>query len=121
MQFQKKKITADAEEVHIAFSELEWNSDEPHTVTTIYSAEGNLMTNLEVSVEDLARGRGIRLPKMLLAAGLAESATAASNQIKRAGIVIGESTEKTVNVLVKDLPARWPVRVGKRAKIVVIE
>ncbi len=121
LQFQKKKIAADAEEVHVAFSELEWNSDEPHTITTIYSADGSLLTNLEVSVDDLARGRGIRLPKMLLAAGLAESATAASNQIKRAGIVIGESTEKTVNVLVKDLPARWPVRVGKRAKIVVIE
>src|SRR5450631_901705 len=121
LQFQKKKITADAEEVHIAFSELAWNSDEPHAITTIYSADGNLLTNLEVSAEDLARGRGIRLPKMLLAAGLAESATAASNQIKRAGIVIGESTEKSINVLVKELPARWPVRVGKRAKIVVIE
>ena len=121
LQFQQRKISADAEEVHVALSDVEWNSDEPHSITTIYSATGERLTNLAVDAEDIARGRGIRLPKLLHAAGLAESTTAASNQIKRAGIVIGATTEKTVNVLAKELPARWPVRVGKRAKIVVIE
>ena len=69
----------------------------------------------------LRKVEAFALPKLLHAAGLAESTTAASNQIKRAGISIGESTEKTVNVLVKELPARWPLRVGKRAKLAVIE
>ncbi len=120
-QFQRKEVLQDLDEVHIAYSDVEWNSDEPHTITTIYSAGGQRLSNLEVSADDIAQGRGIRLPKLLHAAGLAESTTAASNQIKRAGISIGESTERTVNVLVKELPARWPLRVGKRAKLAVIE
>lgn len=120
-QFQRKEVLQDLEEVHVAYSDVEWNSDEPHSITTIYSAAGARLTNIEVGADDIARGRGIRLPKLLVATGLAESTTAASNQIKRAGISIGESTEKTVNVLVKELPARWPIRVGKRARIAVIE
>ena len=120
-QFQRKEVLQDLDEVHIAYSDVEWNSDEPHTITTIYSASGLRLTNLDVGADDIAQGRGIRLPKLLHAAGLAESTTAASNQIKRAGISIGDSTEKTVNILVKELPARWPLRVGKRAKLAVIE
>jgi tyrosyl-tRNA synthetase len=121
LQFQQRKISADAEVVHIPFSDVEWNSDEPHSITTIYSASGERLANLDVDAGDIARGRGVRLPKLLVATGLAESTTAASNQVKRDGILIGETTEKTVNVLVKELPARWPVRVGKRAKIAIIE
>lgn len=121
LQFQQRKISADAEEIHVSYSDVEWNADEPHSVTIIYSASGERLANLDVDAGDIARGRGVRLPKLLVATGLAESTTAASNQVKRDGILIGGTTEKTVNVLVKELPARWPVRVGKRAKIAVIE
>ncbi len=121
LQFQQRKIVADAEEVVVEHALIEWNADEPHSVTTIYSADGDLLANDEVTAEDIAKGRGVRIPKLLLAAGLAASATAAANQVKRDGVTIGNSLEKNVNVLVKELPARWPIRVGKRQKIAVIE
>lgn len=121
VQFQQHKISAAAEEVHIEYANVAWNSDEPHSVTVIYSADGRRLKNEEVAAEDMARGRGIRLPKLMQAAGLSDSTTAASNHIKRDGITIGESSEKSINVLVRELPARWPVRLGKRARIAIIE
>ena len=119
-QFQQKRMTDDLEAVQIPASEVEWSLSNLHSTRIVYSADGRLVDYSEEK-HNGGKTRGIRLPKLLVATGLSDSSTAASNQIKRDGIVIEDTVQKTINVLVETLPARWRIRVGKRAKLAIIE
>jgi tyrosyl-tRNA synthetase len=118
-QFQKKEIPTNIEEVKVPHSEIMWNiSEPPHSVNIQYSSDGNIRDEYAHAV---STGVGIRLPKLLHRIGLCESTTLATKQIRQDGIRIGDFSEKSINIIVKSIPARLPIRVGKRAKIAVIE
>jgi tyrosyl-tRNA synthetase len=63
---------------------------------------------------------GIRLDKLLVLCGLAKSATEAQQKLKERAVRIGDNIEEGARILLTELPARLPIRVGKRAKIAVI-
>ena len=62
----------------------------------------------------------IRLPKLLVAMGLAASGAEANRKIAEKAVKVdGESAEGTI-LAVAALPVRLTVRLGKRAKVAVI-
>ncbi|MGA7525168.1 MAG: tyrosine--tRNA ligase [Acidobacteriaceae bacterium] len=68
-----------------------------------------------------SEGRAIRLPKLLVRAGLAASATEATRKLAENAVRLdGETVSTPIQPLAK-LPARLTLRVGKRAKIASIE
>jgi tyrosyl-tRNA synthetase len=89
--FQQKETAEDLEEVAVAYA--------------------------DVAGPDLNQ---IRLPKLLVAMGLAASGTEANRKIAEKAVKLdGESAEGAI-VPVAALPARIVVRLGKRAKVAVI-
>ena len=62
----------------------------------------------------------VNLPKVLVASKLIGSRTEAERQIKGPGVEINGKTRKQVLVGLEILPARLAIRVGKRARIVII-
>ena len=62
----------------------------------------------------------VRLDKLLVAAGLAPSGTEANRLIKQGAVRIENEVQSANHILIDALPARLSVRVGKRAKLVVI-
>jgi tyrosyl-tRNA synthetase len=108
-QFQQRQAPEDIEEISIKFedvlpmpySEIQW-SVEGHTISAGPSY------------------RGIRLDRLLVKCGLAESGSDASRKVKQGAVRINGGVEKNVYILVTSLPARFSVRVGKRMKIAVI-
>ena len=62
----------------------------------------------------------VNLPKILVASGLIESRTEAERQIKGPGVEIDGVMRKEILVGLENLPARLAIRVGRRAKVVVI-
>jgi tyrosyl-tRNA synthetase len=119
-QFQQKEMGDDLETVMVPAAEIGWNASDPNGIRVVYSADGKIVDYSEAK-HGFGKARGIRLHKLLVAMGLSESGTAASNQIKRDGVVIEDGVQKAINVLVESLPARWRIRVGKRAKVALIE
>jgi tyrosyl-tRNA synthetase len=60
------------------------------------------------------------LDKLLVKCGFFGSATEAARKIKEGAVRIDANVEKSTHLYVQSLPARWPIRVGKRVKVVVI-
>jgi tyrosyl-tRNA synthetase len=106
-QFQKNEFPEDAEEIPIKFedvlaipiSEIEW------------SVDGEPLGNSY---------RGIRLDRLVVKCGLAESGTDASRKIKQGAVRVNGGVEGSIYIQVTSLPCRLSLRVGKRAKIDVI-
>jgi tyrosyl-tRNA synthetase len=74
----------------------------------------------DVTAANEAGALHVRVPKLLVALGLAASATEANRKIAEKAVKINGEVV-TSNVLTLDsLPARLTVRLGKRAKIAVI-
>jgi tyrosyl-tRNA synthetase len=65
-------------------------------------------------------GFQIRIPKLLVRAGLAASATEATRKLAENAVRIDGETVSVPTVALASLPARITLRVGKRAKIAVI-
>jgi tyrosyl-tRNA synthetase len=89
--FQQKEAAEDLEEVQIAFSE----------VATIEPNQ-------------------IRLPKLLVALGLAASGAEANRKIAEKAVKLDGDVATSSVITIGSLPARAVVRLGKRAKIAVI-
>jgi len=93
--FQQKADSEDLEEVALSYADL-------------------------VGTSGLPGGYTIRLPKLLIALGLAASGAEASRKIAEKAVKLdGESVTNALIPLEK-LPARIAVRLGKRAKIAII-
>jgi tyrosyl-tRNA synthetase len=97
-QYQKDEVPEDVERVVMSISEVGWKSE-----------SGNL--NFD----------GIRLDKVLLKCGLASSGAEATRKIKEGAVRIGENVAKETRVLIQALPAQLSLRLGKRAKIAIIQ
>ena len=93
--FQQKETAQDLEEVSVAYADLVGPSGAPGALA-------------------------IRLPRLLVALGLAASGAEASRKIAENAVKL--DGEPTSNALIQlpSLPARLAVRLGKRAKVAVI-
>jgi len=89
--FQQKKTAEDLEEIAVLFAEVA--GPEPNQ---------------------------IRLPKLLVALGLAASGTEANRKIAERSVKLDGETAESQVVTLAELPARLVVRLGKRAKVAVI-
>jgi tyrosyl-tRNA synthetase len=97
-QFQKDEVPADVERVVMSISEVGWKAES---------------ANLNFD--------GIRLDKVLLKCGLASSGAEATRKIKEGAVRVGENVTTVTKILVQRLPAELPLRLGKRAKIAIIQ
>jgi tyrosyl-tRNA synthetase len=90
--FQQKAVSEDLEEVHIAFGD----------------------------VEGPAEILQIRLPKLLVQLGLAASGAEANRKIAEKAVKLDGEIVANALVPIDNLPAKFVVRLGKRAKIAII-
>ncbi len=90
--FQQKAASEDLEEVHIAFAD----------------------------VEGPAEVLQIRLPKLLIQLGLAASGAEANRKIAEKAVKLDGEVAANTLVPIDSLPAKFVVRLGKRAKVAVI-
>jgi len=89
--FQQKETAEDLEEVAISYADVA--GSEPNQ---------------------------IRLPKLLVALGLASSGTEANRKIAERAVKLDSEAAPGILISVASLPARLVVRLGKRAKVAVI-
>ncbi|MDR5730199.1 MAG: tyrosine--tRNA ligase [Terriglobia bacterium] len=92
-QFQRKEMPSNAEEVHANRESLGWNPE----------------------------AQTIRVDKLLVHCNLAESATDANRKLKSNATYVNDALQTAPWLRLESLPARVTLRVGKRAKIAVIE
>ena len=93
--FQQKETVEDLEEVAVAYADLVGPSGAPGTLA-------------------------IRLPKLLVAVGLAASGAEASRKIAENAVKLNGEPTPSALIPLPSLPARLVVRLGKRAKVAVI-
>ena len=103
-QFQKDEVPENVEEVEILYSEVESSVSEVAGVPV-------MMTPVNKS---------IRLDRLIVKAGLASSMAEAQRKIKEKAVRIGNNIESSWYIEVTNVPARLPVRVGKRMKVVTV-
>jgi tyrosyl-tRNA synthetase len=108
-QFQQKETPEDLEEVT-----LPWNE-----VVSVHQPEVDI-TGLESNFPGIPRNM-IRLDKLVAKLGLAPSTTEANRLIKQGAVRINGGAQKNNVIVVTELPIRLAVRVGKRAKVAIIE
>jgi tyrosyl-tRNA synthetase len=92
-QFQRKEMPSNVEEVHVSKDFLGWN----------------------------AENQTIRIDKLLVHCHLAESTTDATRKLKSSATYIDDALHSTPWLRIENAPTRLALRVGKRAKIAIIE
>jgi tyrosyl-tRNA synthetase len=102
MQFQQRNVDTIAEEVAVDLRQVA------------------VAASLDLALNDPARPIDIHVAKLLVALGLKSSRTEAEKQVA-AGVNIDGVTSSDKVIHLAKRPARITIRVGKRAKIAVIE
>ena len=102
-QFQKDELPTSVEQVSVKFGDIEWSASEDSTA--VVAGKGQL---------------GIKLDRLLVKCGLADSATDATRKLKEGAVRVGDSVEHSPRIYVAELPATLALRVGKRMKVAVI-
>jgi len=102
-QFQKDEVPTSVEQVPVKFGDIEWSSNEDSA--TSFAGKGQL---------------GIKLDRLLVKCGLADSATDATRKLKEGAVRVRDSVEHSPRIYVAELPATLALRVGKRVKVAVI-
>jgi len=110
-QFQRDEVPEEIEEVAIKFediitvpiSEVEWS---------VGNVAGTIVIGKSYP--------GVRLDRLLIKCGLAESGADASRKIKQGAVRVNNGIEQNIYILVTELPIRLSLRVGKRLKVAVI-
>jgi tyrosyl-tRNA synthetase len=102
-QFQKDETPTSVEQVSVKFAEIEWSTSENPAASV--SGGGQL---------------GIKLDRLLVKCGLADSATDATRKLKEGAVRVRDSVEHSPRIYVAELPATLALRVGKRLKVAVI-
>ncbi len=103
-QFQKDEVPDQLEEVPIPFTEVAWNSGE-----TAPTPQATGETKL-----------WIKLDRLLVKCGLAESATDAGRKLKQGSVQVNGNAESSPRLTIGGLPVRLTLRVGKRMKLAAI-
>jgi tyrosyl-tRNA synthetase len=102
-QFQKDEVPTSVEQVSVKFGDIEWSPSEDPAASV--AGTGQL---------------GIKLDRLLVKCGLADSATDATRKLKEGAVRVGDSVEHSPRIYVAELPATLVLRVGKRVKVAVI-
>jgi tyrosyl-tRNA synthetase len=105
-QFQKDEVPENVETVRINSSEVLSSHSEEVGGTVAQSG---------------VKYTPIRLDKLLLKCGLASSVTEAVRKIREGAVRIATEVHKSTILRVQALPAELPIRVGRRAKLVIVE
>jgi len=105
-QFQKDEVPESVEKVPVSFQEIQWSAGEESGSSAI-----DLGKNLPP---------GIRLDRLLVKCGLAESVSDATRKLKDGAVKVNESVENQVRIHVLALPAELYLKVGKRMRVAVI-
>src|SRR5450432_4340103 len=101
-QFQKEEIPESVEEVFVKLAEIQWSISEA--------------SGLNVAGD---QALGIRLDRLLVKCGLADSATDAVRKIKQGSVRVGDDVYHDPRVglpMTAVSPLKLPLRVGKRLK-----
>jgi tyrosyl-tRNA synthetase len=110
-QFQKNEVPEDVEEVPIKFED----------VLAIPISEVEWSVNEGVERPILGRSyQGVRMDRLLVKCGLAESTSDAVRKIKQGAVRVRNQVHEGIYFLVEALPIRLLLRVGRRVKIAVI-
>jgi tyrosyl-tRNA synthetase len=110
-QFQKDEVPDSVEEIHLSLDQVRWGEAEKD-----YSPNGIGFPGAVPGYSHV----GIRLDRLLVICGLADSTTEAVRKIKQGAVRVFENVEKDPRIQT-NIPARLPLRVGKKAKVAVIE
>ncbi len=102
-QFQKDEVPENVEEVSIRYEEIAWTGKDDQAEAT-----------------PTAHALGVRLDRLLVKCGLADSATDASRKLKQGSVKVFDKVEHNPRIAIADLPFKMPLRVGKRLKIAVV-
>ena len=102
MRFQQRNVEATAEEVVVDLRQV------------------SVGASLELALSDQSHAVDINVAKLLVELGLKASRTDADRQVT-AGVGIDGITSTDKVIKVEQRPARIAIRVGKRAKIAVIQ
>ena len=100
-QFQQKETPEDLEEVHVSYADLVGPSGAPSTPGS--------------------PGLQIRVPKLLVKLGLAASGAEASRKLAENAVKIDGEVVTNALLPLPGVPTRLSVRIGKKAKVAVIE
>jgi tyrosyl-tRNA synthetase len=79
------------------------------------------LEQVHVSLTELGGDSNIRVDRLLVKLGLAASGSEAQRKIKEGAVKVNDSSVAGTHIEVGRLPATLPIRLGKRAKIAVIE
>jgi tyrosyl-tRNA synthetase len=106
-QFQKDQVPENVEEVPIKLTDIRWSIGED-SGTNVAGDEA----------------LGIKLDRLLVKCGLADSATDAARKLKQGSVRVGDEVVQHPRIgitLPVASPLKLPLRVGKRVRIAVIE
>ena len=114
-QFQKRELPADIERVEVSLSAV--RSEKTSVINASIYSNG-------VKVQNLEAGNivGIRLDRLLAAAGFVDSASEGQRKIKEGAVKIGGSGDNEISplIFVTAIPTDLIIRVGRKLKKVQI-
>ena len=110
-QFKKDQVPEDVEGIPIKFEDI--------LTIPISEIEWSISEGLERPV--LGRSyQGVKMDRLLVKCGLAESSSDAVRKIKQGAVRVGSNVHEGIYFLVEALPIRLQLRVGKQLRVVVI-
>jgi tyrosyl-tRNA synthetase len=112
-QFQRDEVPENVEEVAVRIED----------VLPIQAAEVQWSISEEMGHTVINFGKdypGIRLDRLLVKSGLAKSGAEAQRKLKEGAVSVNSNPERSTHILVRSLPARLSLRLGKRIKVVVL-
>ncbi len=106
-QFQKNEMPETVQTIHVSFQEVRWSAEEVP----------------DRPVTDLGKNPppGIRLDRLLVLCGLAESVSDAGRKLKSGAVKVNDEIQTQPRIHVAGLPAELSLRVGRQIKIALID
>src|SRR6266568_550929 len=106
-QFQKNEMPETVQTIHVSFQEVRWSAEEVP----------------DRPVTDLGKNPppGIRLDRLLVLCGLAESVSAAGRKLKRGAVKVNDEIQTQPRIHVAGLPGELSLKVGRQIKIALID
>ena len=105
-QFQKHETPENVEEIPVQLSEVAWSLSEDTGIEGI-----NLGNDIRA---------GVKLDRVLVKCGLADSGTDAARKLKQGAVRVNDAVAHSPRIKLSTLPAKLTLRVGKKLKIAVI-
>jgi tyrosyl-tRNA synthetase len=111
-QFQRDEVPRDVEEIQVGFDQVRWSAEDSQ-----YSRDGIGFGPAGMGPAHL----GIRLDRLLVICGLADSSTDAARKLRQGAVRVNDNLEQNPRIMFSGLSARLTLRVGRRVKVAVID